>query len=167
MKKLTVMVIALVLPMVLIAQSSAIKNFQSKYKDNDDATYVTITGPFFKFLSSITDYDADPDALALGRVVEGIKSMKIVQVPYYETDLKREEVDQLLNSIQKDNYEELINVRDGRDKVSIMAQGEDSKLRNILIFIDNKNEFTLMNIDGTLSMEDIAYLSKHHKNFHK
>jgi hypothetical protein len=166
MKKLTGLMIIALLPFMVLAQSKAVVDFQDKYSNHEDVTHVTIKGPLFSFLASLADYDDDPEAQAFARVADGIKSMDILQVPFYETDLNREEITSLRKSLQKDNYEELIMVKEGRELVNILAQGGEDEIRNMLILVEKKDEFTLLSINGKLSMKDISYLSKHHNNFH-
>ncbi len=161
------MIIAM-LPFLAMAQSKSVSSFQDKYSSHDDATYVTIKGSLFNLIASIAEYDDDPDedTKAMARIANGIKSMEVLRVPFYETDLNREAVATLRNSLKKENYEEFISVKDGKELVNVMAQGTDNEIRNMLVLVEEKDEFTLISINGTISMKDLSYLSKHHRNFH-
>ncbi len=166
MKKLTTMMLLALLPFAGSTQSKAVTSFQQKYADNRDVTHVSINGPVFGFLASLAEYDDDPDAQAFANVAAGIKSMEILQVPYYETGLDRDEVTDLRHHRAKDGYEELVTVRDGRERVNIMAQGNEDELRNMLILAEEKDHFTLLSIKGRLSMKDLSYLAENHRSFH-
>lgn len=170
MKKLTTLLLLAILPFMAMAQSKSVSSFMDKYSDHDDVTYVVIKGSLFNLIASIAEYDdggePDEDLQALGRMADGIKSMAILQVPYYETNLKREEISSLRASLEKEKYEVFVSVKEGKELVNIMAQGEEDEIRNMLVLVDEKEDFTLISIDGKLSMKDLAYISKHHDNFH-
>lgn len=168
MKKLTTLMIIAMLPIIAMAQSKSVTAFQDKYSDHEDVTYVAVKGSLFNLIASIADYDEDPDEdmEAMSRIAKGIKSMEVLRVPYYETDLNREEVATLRNSLKKDNYEDFLTVKEGKELINVMAQGTEDEIRNMIVLVEEKDDFTLISINGTLSMKDLSYLSKHHNNFH-
>jgi hypothetical protein len=47
-----------------------------------------------------------------------------------------------------------------------MSQGKEDEIRNMVILAEEKENFTLLSINGKLSMKDLAYLSKNHDDFH-
>ena len=59
-----------------------------------------------------------------------------------------------------------MSMKEGRENINILSQGSDSEIRNMLILVDNKDDFILISIEGVLSMEDLSYLSKHHNDLH-
>ncbi len=46
-----------------------------------------------------------------------------------------------------------------------MVQGSGNEFKNPLILVDEKDEFVLLNIEGTFSPQDIAHLAKHRKHW--
>ena len=167
MKRLaTLVLMALMLPLITLGQSQAVEDFQNKYKDDRDASFVTIQGSLFNFVASIADVDDDPDAQAIGRIADGIDAMQVLSVPYFEADVSKADVSNLKSSLKKEKYESLMSVKDGKEFVDVMAKGSGSKLSDIIIMVDNREQFTLISLDGSLSMEDLSYLSKNHKDWH-
>jgi hypothetical protein len=170
MKKLTGLMIIALLPFLVMAQSKSVSAFQDKYSDHDDATYVTIKGSLFNLIASVADYDddenPDEDLQAFGRIADGINSMEVLSVPFYETNLNREEVGSLRKALIKEGYEEFLMVKEGKELVNVLAQGAEDEIRNMLVLVEEKENFTLISINGTLSMKDLSYFSKHHANFH-
>ena len=158
------------LPFLAMAQSKSVAAFQDKYSDHDEVTYVAIKGSLFSLLGSIAafddDDDPDEDLQAMGRIANGIKSMEVLRVPFYDTELNREEIATLRKALAKEDYEEFISVKEGKDLINVMAQGAADEVRNMLVLVEEKEDFTLISINGTLSMKDLSYLSKHHDNFH-
>jgi hypothetical protein len=170
MKKVTTLMLIAFLPIMGMAQSKSVSTFQDKYSDHEDVTYVTIKGSLFNLLGTIADYDddenPDEDLQAFGRIADGINSMEVLKVPYYETNLKREEVASLRSSLTKEDYEEFLMVKEGKELVNVMAQGTENEIRNMLVLVENKEDFTIISINGKISMKDLSYLSKHHGDFH-
>ena len=156
------------LPFLAMAQSKTVDSFQDKYSDHDDATYVTIKGSLFNLVASIAEYDEDPDEdmQAFSRIADGINSMEVLKVPFYDTDLNRDEVKSLRSALEKEGYEEFLMVKEGKELINVMAQGAADEIRNMLVLIEEKEEFTLISIDGKLSMKDLSYFTKHHTSFH-
>jgi len=169
MRKARLLIIAVLLaPMVLMAQNKAITEFQNKYKDDRDASYVEISGSLFKFISSINDGDndeLDPNLEALANIADGLTSMKILKIDKYAADVTNSEIDELRKSLEKDSYESLMSMKEGRKNIDFLAQGKANELRNMLIIVDDKEEFVIINIDGVLTSEDLSYLSRHYNRW--
>ena len=170
MKKLSAILLLAVLPLMVSAQSKSVSAFIDKYIDHDDVTYVQVKGSMFNLISSIAEYDngeePDEDLQALGRIAGGIKSMTVLQVPYYDTDLSKEEVASLRSSLSKEKYEEFVRVKEGKELVTVMAQGSGKEVTNGLILVEEKDELTLISFNGTILAKDLNYLSKHHDDWH-
>ena len=167
MKRLTTILAILIAPMFVMAQNKAVTDFQNKYKDDRDASYIEISGSLFKFISSINDSnndEMDPDLEAIARIADGLESMKVLKIDKYASDVSQSEIDALKSSLKKDSYESLMTMKEGRRNINFMAQGKSNELRNMLIIVDDKDEFVLINIDGVLTSKDLSYLSK---NFEK
>jgi len=164
-KTTTLLAVLLLVSTFVIGQSKSVESFRDKYKDDRDATFVTLQGNIFKLIGSIADYSDDEDAKAFGKMADGIKSMQILSLPKYETDLSDDEISKLKANIKKESYEELMNMKQGREKVIILSQGQEDEVRNMLIIVEEKDEFVLINIDGVLRMKDLAYIANHHKNW--
>lgn len=174
MKKITgLLIVFCTAPLFMQAQNKAVHNFQEKYRNDRDATYVAISRSLFRFISEVAEdaltgenTEADQEMQALARVANGITSLKILIIPKYESGLKAQEIDNLKSSLEKDNYEVLMSVKEGSRFLYFMAQGNENELRNMLVLIDDKDEFTLLNIDGTLTTKDLSYLTKNRHNWH-
>jgi len=167
MKRLTIILAILIAPLFVMAQNKAVTDFQNKYKDDRDASYIEISGSLFKFISSMNNSgndEMDPDLKAIAKIAEGLKSMKVLKIDKYASDLSQGEIDALKSSLKKDSYESLMTMKEGRKNINFMAQGNANELRNMLIIVDDKDEFVLINIDGVLTSKDLSYLSR---NFEK
>ena len=150
-----------------MGQSKTVKEFHEKYKDDRDAKVVSLNGSLFKLMSAIASYDTeDKDAEVIARIGEGIESMEIVSVPLFDSGLQPAEFNGLKEKLKNEKYDELMNMRDGRDRVSVMTQGGQHEVKNMVILIREEDNAVVMNVNGTLDMKDIAYLARHSKNWH-
>ncbi|MEJ2004442.1 MAG: DUF4252 domain-containing protein [Cyclobacteriaceae bacterium] len=148
------------------SQSKSVADFQAKYQDDRDATDVKVNGNMFNLFANIADAveDEDEEAQAMANLARGIKSLKILSVPVYRSGMQPDEITDLRNQLIKEKYDELMQVRDGQDHVYFLAQGDEDEVRNMYELIQEKEDFTLLEIEGTLKMSDLARLAKHHSN---
>lgn len=168
MRKLTVTALVVFITVgITCAQSKTVADFHKKYKDDRDATLVQLNGGLFKLLASIASYDVDDeDAQVIARISDNIRSMDILSVPLFDSGLTPAEFNDMRDRLKDEKYEELMEIREGRDKVSFLAQGGSNEVRNMVVLIREEENAVVMNVNGTLDMKDLAYLAKHGKKFH-
>jgi len=170
MKKLATLLIAIALiPSLVSAQSRSLSEFQDKYRDMDNTTFVDIGGSLFNFISSIAKYadedDEDKEDIeAAGRILGAIKSMQVLEVPY--RIINQNDIAVLKKNMKREKFEPLMTIKEKDSNIDIVAQGSGSELKNITFLIDSEDSFVLLTFQGTLSMEDVSYLAKNQKNWH-
>ncbi len=168
MKKLSLVAAVVFISSIVMAQSKAVEDFHSKYKDDRDASVVSLNGSMFELFASIAELADDEDAQAMARIAKGINSMEILAIPMDKAGISTSEIDKLRSDIKSEDYEELMTMRDGRERVYIMAKTKDSKIDNMLVLVNgDEDEFVLMNLNGVLEMKDLAYLAEHHDKWGK
>ncbi len=168
MKRLGIVLVIMVTPFLLFAQSKAAADFQNKYKEDRDAAYVEISGSLFKFIGMMNDGEEgeiDPDLEAIANIAEGMRSIKILKISKYDSDLKQSEIDNLKSQLKKESYESLMTFREGKKSINVMVQGSGNEFKNPLILVDEKDEFVLLNIEGTFTPQDIAHLAKNREHW--
>lgn len=164
MKTITSILLAFALmPLVANAQSKTASNFYSKYRDLDEATFVDINGSIFNFMSGLSKYADDDDEdkkdiEAAGRILGAIKAMQVLSIPYKY--ISKTEIQALRKDLKREHFEQLMTVHDDDADIDILAQGANDELENITFLIDKEDSFVLLTFQGTLSMEDVAYLAK-------
>ncbi|MCA6073693.1 DUF4252 domain-containing protein [Fulvivirga sedimenti] len=148
------------------SQSKSAAEFQEKYKDDRDATVVSISGSLFNLFANIAEAaeEGDEEAQAMARIAKNINSMKIISVPVYRSGLQPDAILKLRKDLISEKYDELMQVRDGQDHVYFLAQGDEKEVRNMYVLIQEENDFTMLEIDGVLNMSDLAYLARNHGN---
>lgn len=168
MKKLQLLIVALFISTFSMAQSKAVEDFYDKYKDDRDASVVNLNGSIFELISNIAALGEDEDAETISRIADGIKSMDILAIPMDRAGISMSEIDDLRSKIKSEKYEELMTVRDGRERVYIMAKTTNKQIDNMLILVNGDDDkFVLMNLDGILEMKDLAYLAENRGRWSK
>ena len=157
---LTLALLILAMP-ALKAQHPAVKDFYNHYKNEKDVQQLEIDGAVFKLMAWVTSWDdQDPDARAMNRLAENIKGLNIVVVPkrlegrYSFKDVQRH--------VKNDRFDELMNVREEGSLISFYAQGEEKALRDMIIFIDDADNYSIISVRGVLNMDDLQYLASNH-----
>ncbi|MEQ8245982.1 DUF4252 domain-containing protein [Fulvivirga sp.] len=168
MKKLMSIILFTATATFTFGQSKAVEDFSNKFKNDRDAKVVSLNGGIFELVANIAQFaDDDEDAEVIGRLASGIKSMNILSIPMYRAGLELSDIDDLKNKLKSEKYEELMTMREGRDRVYFMAKTGGDKINNMLMLINSDDDdFTLINIDGIIEMKDLAYMAKNHDNWH-
>lgn len=166
MKRLFAFTLCTVLGLsISFAQSKTVREFQEKYENDRDASVVHLNGGLFKILSGIASLaEDDEDAEAISRISDGIRSLDVVSVPFYKSGIDPAEIDELRRKLKKEDYEELMEVRDGRDRVYFLTQGSENVVKNVVVLVREEERLVVMNMDGSIDMKDLAYMAKHAKN---
>lgn len=145
------------------AQHPAVQDFYKQHKGNDDVHHIVLDGGIFKLLTWITSWDeSDEEAQALGRITKDLKGIEVIVVPkhlegsYTFNDVQRH--------VKKDKFEELMNIREDNSLVSVYARGKEKEVRDMIIFIDEDDEYSIISLKGVLNMDDLKYLADHHKD---
>lgn len=167
MKRLFALLLLVGLGTATFAQSKTVEEFRSKYKDDRDATSVSLNGSLFQLLGTIVSFDdsGGEEAEVIARLAKNIQSMDILAIPLYKSGFDPESVEEMRSNLKKEKYDELMTVKEGSDRMYFMAKGTNSEIKNMLVLIREEDEFVLLTIHGTLEMKDLAYLAKHHKDW--
>jgi len=110
----------------------------------------------------------DPDAVQVRETLKGLKS---VQIRSYEFDsdyaYPQAAVDRVRAQLSAPGWSPLVQVRKrgdqegrGRENVDIYIALEDKKVKGLVIIASEPREFTIVNIVGTIELEQIESLSR-------
>jgi len=112
--------------------------------------------------------DGDPDTAEMKATLKGLKS---VQIRSYQFDsdyaYPQADIDQVRAQLSAPGWSPLVQVRkraaaEGKDKenVDIYVALEDKKVRGLVIIACEPRELTIVNIVGSIDLEQIASLRK-------
>lgn len=161
---LTVLILGLLTVVVpeVQAQHQAVKDFYRDYKQHNDVHHINLDGGIFKLVSWIASWDqTDEEAEAISRITKNLKGIDIVVVPKY---LKPEKDLQVVRkSLKRDRFDELMSIREASSMIHFYAQGQENEVRDMVIFVDEEDEFVILSLKGSLNLDDMKYLATHHK----
>jgi Domain of unknown function (DUF4252) len=112
--------------------------------------------------------DGDPDSAELKQTLKGLKSVQIRSYQFSaDYAYPQADIDQLRAQLAAPGWSPLVQVRKrgdqaGKDKenVDIYVALEDKKVNGLVIIACEPREFTIVNIVGTIDLEQIASLRK-------
>lgn len=137
------------------AQSGAFDGLIEKYKSDPAFTYAFLSKDLFEVVSR-ADIE-DKDWKKLQNVVRNIGTLSILvgdslpdAAPIYR---------EALALVPTDEFDELLTVRDGQDKVRIWAAEANGTVTNLVLLVGSTHDFVLICFAGNLELGNIADLA--------
>lgn len=151
MKKIKTLIIVLSLPLVLFAQKNAADKFFEKYADKDGFTTITVNRGLLNFISELDD---DKESKQLLKCIE---TVKILTTKYELNGLNFYE--EIVKNLPKNQYEELITVKDADKQVKILIDEKNGIIKELLVVTGGGDENALIIIRGNIELNKISDLS--------
>jgi Domain of unknown function (DUF4252) len=166
---LAVAAVCLTLPLLATAQSPQLKlpSFPDLKEHATESVDLTLGWMPLHLVGWLMN-DGDPDSAEVKKTLQGLKSVQIRSFQF-STDYSypQAEIDQLRAQLSAPGWSPLVQVRkrgdqEGRTKenVDIYVALEDKKVKGLVIIACEPREFTVVNIVGTIDLEQIAGLRK-------
>jgi hypothetical protein len=156
MKKLLIFIAFIAITQAVMAQTASLDHFIRKHKRTAEGDRVDLTIPGFvvRFGSRFIKKE-DLDGVDIRKISRKIDELRIVTFEK-AAEIQHADYQQLMADVKAENFEELMNVREKGERVNIMIRERKGFIEDILIIVNDKNgEFTLVNIAGKFTMEDI------------
>jgi hypothetical protein len=77
------------------------------------------------------------------------------------------EMNTFVTNIKRSGYEDLIQVREGKTVVNILARDKKDKLRNLLIMVKEEDSFVFMDMKTRIKYKDLAEMINSYLNMDK
>jgi len=149
MKKLVLILIVALAPALANAQNSAVENLFKKYGGQDGFTTVTINSGLLKMAAEFSD---DDDGMEILNSIKGIKILA------QEDGDAGNFYDEVMGSLKKDSYEELMTVNSDDEDVIFLVKKEGKRIKEFLLVVGGNEENALIYISGDMYMKDLAQL---------
>lgn len=147
MKKILLLLIGLSVWTFANAQDFVV-DFQKKYEKDAEFSIVNITSKMFQLIGAMASEEEQS-------IISDLSGLRVLTT---ERDALRH-YKNAITMIEKTNYEELISVEEGKEKVRMFTQEKDRMISSLLILTKDENEFTLIGISGNIDLKKIASLS--------
>ena len=147
---ITVLLIAFLLPLTTNAQRS-VNRFIDKYYNKENVTTVELSGFLLKVAAKFVDEDEGKDIIA---------SINRLQVMVMDgtNHVTKDALKNFKSKVVKDDFEELMVIRDGSTTVDFYIKEENGVIKNILLLVNDDEEFVMLNLKGKLKFEDLQKL---------
>jgi hypothetical protein len=154
MKKIIISLLLVAFAGTISAQTAVDRIFD-KYAGKDGYTTVVINSFMFRFLSNIET--SDPDYESFKAATQGIESIRILTQDGQGSQAFGKE---LLKILPRDEYEELMVVKESNEEVVFLVKEEGDKIVEFLLIVSgNGDEDALIAITGNINLESISSLT--------
>ena len=99
----------------------------------------------------------DPEARAGLRLARKVKKLRFMATEDYNP-ITTAEVSDFVNNIRSAGYEDLLVVKEGSSTVHILSREKKEKLKNLVILVNDEEEFVYMDMKSRLKYEDLSEL---------
>ena len=142
----------------LAAQSNAVLDFQNKYKDSGKYFNIRIEGGLLRVLSDVQS--DDPDSRDFINLVKGIDAINIHSICKSETHFDDGDFTSLLHKVKREHFEDLMVVNGSDGKINFLIKELRGRVSDLLMLVNNDDEFLVMDISGDIDLHSIAKLSE-------
>jgi hypothetical protein len=151
MKKVTILLLVALFPLLAAAQNSAIDKVFKKYGDRDGFTVVTISKGLLKMAANMDDDREAQDFLSR------IHSIKILALEDHNSGINL--YDEVLSELDKSSYDELMTAKSKGEEVLILAKKDGDIVEELIILVGGGDDNALVYISGKMNMKDLSKLS--------
>lgn len=166
---LAVAAVCLTLPLLATAEGPQLRipSFPDLKEHATESVDLTLGWMPLHFVGWLIN-DGDPDSAEVKKTLEGLKSVQIRSFQFSaDYAYPQAEIDQLRAQLSAPGWSPLVQVRkrgdqQGRNKenVDIYVALEDKKVKGLVIIACEPREFTVVNIVGTIDLDQIAGLRR-------
>jgi hypothetical protein len=139
----------------LFAQNN-IQAFIEKYKQKPHFTFAYLSKDLYE---NATKFEVEEkDWKKVQQVVKNMGSLTILAAD----DLKnaKKVYQEAVSIVTQTNMEELLNVRDGEEKVQIWVKDEGNNIAQLVLLVGESDEFVLVSFSGQIELANIARLGE-------
>ncbi len=154
MKRIIISGVAIIFALTVFGQKSAVDKVFDKYSGQEGYTTVYISSFMFKLLSQL-DVD-DPEYNEFKKATAGINSIKILTQDGGNSEAFGKE---LLEMLPRDEYQEMMVVKDQEEEVLFLAREEGGKITEFLLIVSGDGDDALIAITGDIDLESISSIA--------
>lgn len=155
MKRVILILVAVALPALMIAQNSAVDKLFDSYKGKDGVTTVQISPELFQIMNAMEIDDLDNSEIPFDKVA----SVKILTI---EDEEKYQDVnfyDEIKSELKTDDFAEIMTVVDGGETVRMWMKAEKQAVMEFLLIVGGDDN-VLVYITGNFNMKDLEGLAQ-------
>ncbi len=139
----------------VFGQKDAVTKYFDKYKNDDRFTTVYVSPKMFQMIAQVAQEEYDEDIVEMVRELEGLH---ILTTEHNSAQFYKEAI----ATINTNQYEELMTVRDGGQNVKFMVKDQEggNVVNELLLLVGGEDEFVLLSFVGKIYLDKVAKLAK-------
>jgi len=156
MKRIIILVVAIMGPAVVLAQNDVITKLFDQYYDDPNFTKVSVSNKMFELFTHVEPGDEDEkEILDAVSKLEGLKILIADSVAD-----SRSMYDDAVQKIGRKDYEELMTVKDAQEDVKFMIKEKNGVIDELVLVVGGHKSFFIMSLFGEINLKTISKLSK-------
>lgn len=156
-KKISSLVLAMTLNMVILHAQDAIDKYYEQYSDDPEFTSVVISSKMFELFSKI-DAD-DPENKELLDTMSDLKGIRILSFEADSADVNPQNYKDAIKRIGRE-YEVLMSIDSKGEKVRFYILEDNNIINELFMIVGGEGNLFLMSIVGNIDLEKMSKLSK-------
>ncbi len=129
-------------------QKDPIRDFVKQYSNSPNATDLRLQGFLIRLAANASD-----EAPAK-KLLKKINKLSLLILENGEQPA-REDFDRLMKNVKAAQFEDLILVSQGAEKVNLLIREKDGLINDILIFVSEPDEFLMLHLECKLHFSDL------------
>ena len=155
MKKITMMLVALLMLVAQTVAASSAKDLINEYKEKDKADY-TYVSPAMMFIAKAAANKFDKD---VAKVVDKLTCVRILTLDACKTKVKKK-FNKAINDLDEEEYQPLV-MKDGNyDGFRVLAKSDGEALSEVVLLKADYDHCTMVLVEGHVGVDDIQSLVK-------
>lgn len=151
MKNFIVTFVCLLFSVGLFSQSQSIRYFHEQYDEYDDMTSFNLSGSLAGMMFSEDSGEEEVSKIFGFRMLCTDKNRNLI---------RRKDINELQHGILREGFEEWMVVREDGKEIKFMAKEEGDKITELLLMIDEPEEFALLSFHGEINPCKLAKACK-------
>ena len=155
MKKLGLIVLVFVFPLLVFSQHQSVNKLFEKYAGKEGFTTVYISRNLFKMVGEMNLDDPDVDEL-----VDKLETIKILASDSeFINENNLNFYDEIMSSLPIDEYDELLVVKEKDQDVKFLSKEKNGIITELLLIVGGTDSNALISITGNIDLKHISKLA--------
>lgn len=139
----------------VMAQNSSLQTFIDKYRQDEAFSYAFLSKDLFDV--AVQSEMKDVAWKKLHNVVRNIGSLSVLAADSLSAGLSVYK--EALGAVPFDEFDELLTVQDGKDRVRIWAKDDDKVVTDLVLLVGTPDAFVLVCFAGNLELDNLTALA--------
>ena len=140
------------IPLFINAQNKSVKSFYNKYKHYENVSNVSLQGWVLNIAANFADEETE------ARLLKKITKLRVLIMEDGNL-VTSKDYRSLINDLENDRFEQLMQVRDGSERIDFYIQDDGDTISNVIMLINGSDEFILVSLEGNLKFSDLKELN--------